>query len=268
MPSAKKVRLTELLVLRGLCVDADQAQRAVLAGIVVGKDALLTQPGMLVSPQIEVRIKTPMAYVSRGGEKLAGALAELRFDPQGLDCLDVGASTGGFTDCLLRHGAARVVAVDVGYGQFAWQLRADERVSLFERTNVRQLDPAKAGAPFDLVVCDVSFTSLHALLPSLECFFAQTGWLIALIKPQFELDSHQTHKGIVTEQAAHIQAIELAVEAARACGLAPQAVCASPIKGQKGNIEFFLSAQRGGIFATIDISRVVRQAHETLATAP
>jgi len=264
MSSKGKVRLTELLVSRGFFADAAQAQRAILAGEVVGANAVLTQPGMLVSPDIDVRVKAPRRFVSRGGDKLAGALEAFCCDPCGMHCLDVGASTGGFTHCLLQQGAASVVAVDVAYGQFAWQLRCDERVTLFERTNIRELNPASATAPFDLVVCDLSFTSLRSALPALVAFFAPGGYLVALVKPQFELDSALVGNGVVTNADAHIRALELAIMAAVDNDLAPQNVCFSPIRGQKGNIEFFLYAQQGGIPATIDISTVVGQAHERL----
>ena len=264
MSSKEKVRLTELLVSRGLSENVAEAERAILAGDVLGDDAPLTQPGMTVDSRLTLRIKPHGRYVSRGGDKLFGALRDFAFDPAGLHCLDVGASTGGFTDCLLQQGAASVVAVDVAYGQFAWQLRSDKRVRLFERTNIRDIDPDLAGAPFDVAVVDLSFVSLRSALPALAPFLAEGGMLIALVKPQFELAASLVAGGVVIDKAAHVQALEQVIEAALRSGLAPQAATFSQIKGPKGNIEFFLLAQRGGIPATIDTLNVVDAAHEGL----
>jgi 23S rRNA (cytidine1920-2'-O)/16S rRNA (cytidine1409-2'-O)-methyltransferase len=260
-----KVRLTELLVERGLAASIADAERAVLAGEVLGADSVLTQPSALVDTACELRLKTRSRYVSRGGDKLAGALSDFSFAPRGLRCLDVGASTGGFTDCLLQQEAASVVAVDVAYGQFAWRLRNDERVTVIERANIREIDPAAIGAPFDLVVADLSFTPLRTLLPLLGSLLSADGSLIALIKPQFELAREVVGTGgIITDPAAHEQALKLVVEAAEACGLVPRAATFSPVKGPKGNIEFFLWAHRGGIPVTINISSVVERAHARL----
>jgi 23S rRNA (cytidine1920-2'-O)/16S rRNA (cytidine1409-2'-O)-methyltransferase len=244
---------------------AAEAERAVLAGEVLSADAVLTQPRALVDPSCELRLKPRTAYVSRGGDKLAGALADFSFSPAGLRCLDVGASTGGFTDCLLRHGASSVVAVDVAYGQFAWQLRNDERVMVVERTNIREVDPQAIKAPFDLVVADVSFTPLRTLLALFSSLLSEGAALITLVKPQFELAREAVGAGgVVTDSLAHVQALELVIEAALCNDLAPQAVSFSPIKGPKGNIEFFLWARRAGIPATIDITDVVERAHALL----
>jgi len=264
MPSKVKVRLTELLVSRGLCADEAQAERIVLGGGVLGNEVPLTQPGLLVDPGLNIRIRSRGRYVSRGGDKLSGALADFGFDPAGMHCLDVGASTGGFTDCLLQHGAGSVVSVDVAYGQFAWQLRADSRVILFERTNIREVDPEVIGAPFNLIVADLSFTSLCSILPVLVPMSSAGGALIMLVKPQFELPSSQTDKGIVLDRAAHVQAFKRVIDAAVTTGFAPQAATFSHITGAKGNIELFLFAQLGGIPVTIDIQRLVDRAHEEL----
>jgi 23S rRNA (cytidine1920-2'-O)/16S rRNA (cytidine1409-2'-O)-methyltransferase len=241
------------------------AERTVLAGDVLGADAVLTQPHMLVDPACELRLRPRRRYVSRGGDKLAGALDSFAVDPRGLRCLDVGASTGGFTDCLLQRGCASVVAVDVAYGQFAWQLRNDGRVTVLERTNIRDVDPLRIGAPFDLIVADVSFTPVRTLFELLSTLLEDGAPLIALVKPQFELEASEvTDGGIVRNPEAHARALVSAVEAARKAGLEPQALAPSPIKGQKGNIEFFLLAQRAGIPATIDIRTVVERAHARL----
>ena len=264
MSSKEKVRLTELLVFRGLCEDTAEAERAILAGHVLADDTCLTQPGALVDSRLSIRIKTQRRFASRGGDKLFGALEDFAFDPTGKNCLDVGASTGGFTDCLLQCGAAFVVAIDVAYGQFAWSLRQDKRVRLLERTNIRKIDPVKAGAPFDLIVADLSFTSLRSVLPVLAPFSGEGDTLIALVKPQFELSPTFVDKGIVSDPGAHIQALEQVIEAATSSGFAPLAVAFSHITGSKGNIEFFLLAQRFGIPVTIDMRHVAKQAHERL----
>lgn len=265
MSSSGKIKLTELAVARGLFATSDEAKRAILAGELTSPDALLNQPSQFVDSTIELNLKNSKRFVSRGGEKLAGALADFKFSPRGLRCLDVGASTGGFTDCLLQSSAKQVVAVDVAYGQFAWQLRTDERVVVVERTNIRDLDPASVGAPFDLVVVDVSFSPLSGLLPKLVEFLGAAGMLIALVKPQFELpSSYVGEKGIVRDSAAHVRALEQSIGAATGSGLAVCGASFSPIKGPKGNIEFFLAARRGGIPATIDTDEVVRRAHAEL----
>ncbi|MDR0351011.1 MAG: TlyA family RNA methyltransferase, partial [Coriobacteriales bacterium] len=210
MNSGNKTRLTELLVARGLAADVGAAERAVLAGEVVlieegrPEPLPLTQARMLLDSSCELRLKERRRYVSRGGDKLAGALADFQFDPRGLCCLDVGASTGGFTDCLLQQGAASVLAVDVAYGQLAWPLRVDARVTVLERTNIRSLDAGILGRTFDLAVADVSFTPIRSLLASLASLLVPGGTLIALIKPPFELPEKDVGaKGIVSDPRAH-----------------------------------------------------------------
>ena len=264
MSSKGKLRLSELLVSRGFSETIAEAERAVLAGNVLGAGVPLTQPGALVDPGLEIRIRTQRKFVSRGGDKLLGALEDFALDPSGLRCLDAGASTGGFTDCLLQQGASLVVAVDVAYGQFAWRLRNDPRVKLYERCNLREIDPGLAGAPFDLVVADLSFTSLQSIMPVLTGFSADQTRLIALVKPQFELPSSQTDEGVIRDQAAHMRALDQVIKAADINGFAPQSATFSQITGPKGNIEFFLMAQYAGIPATIDTHGVVSRAHERL----
>jgi 23S rRNA (cytidine1920-2'-O)/16S rRNA (cytidine1409-2'-O)-methyltransferase len=243
----------------------DEAKRAVLAGEVSSPNTPLTQPGISVDPSIEIHLRNDKRFVSRGGDKLAAALKDFHLAPKGLRCLDVGASTGGFTDCLLKNGAAQVLAVDVAYGQLAWQLRSDPRVQVLERTNIRDVDPGEIGAPFDLIVVDVSFTSLSSLLPMLVRLLAKGGTLIALVKPQFELPAlYVGEKGVITDQAAHAKALEQVIEAATGSGLAVQGASFSPITGAKGNIEFLLAAQQGGIPATIDVDDVITRAHARL----
>ncbi|MDR0347548.1 MAG: TlyA family RNA methyltransferase [Coriobacteriales bacterium] len=265
MSSKGKIRLTELLVARNLAADVEEATRTVIAGDVLAPDAVLLQPNMLLDPSSDIRLRSAGAYVSRGGLKLAAALRDFSFDSTNLHCLDVGASTGGFTDCLLQHGARSVVAVDVAYGQFAWSLRTDSRVTVIERANIRELLPAEVGAPFDFIVVDVSFTPLRTLLGHLASFLTEDGSLVCLVKPQFELaGSGEGDKGVITASSSHIHALNLVIEAALGENLAPQSATFSPLKGPKGNIEFFLLVRRGAIPATIDTAGVVGRAHARL----
>jgi 23S rRNA (cytidine1920-2'-O)/16S rRNA (cytidine1409-2'-O)-methyltransferase len=205
-------------------------------------------------------------FVSRGGVKLEGALEKFGIDVVGIRAVDVGASTGGFTDCLLQRGATHVTAVDVGYGQLAWSLRTDARVAVLERTNIRAVEPDALGAPFDLVVVDVSFVGLAVVLPHIVALLGDAGVLLALVKPQFEVGKGRVgKKGVVRDAALHREVLERVVkdviaQRLRVCGLTY-----SPITGPEGNIEFWLWAARGKAEeAQIDIDAVVRDAHETL----
>src|SRR5437588_3970935 len=230
-----KKRLDVLLVERGLAETRAQAQALVVAGRVLGH----AKPGTQVDEAIELELEMPPPYVSRGGEKLAHALDAFGIDPSGLDCLDVGASTGGFTDVLLQRGAARVIAVDVGYGQLHSRLRADERVTVLERTNARGL----AELPFapQLVVCDVSFISVRvALPPALE--LAAPGWqAIVLVKPQFEAGRADVGKGgVVRDDAVRARVVREVAEAALGWGATVAGVVDSGLPGPKGNRELFL----------------------------
>ncbi|MDR1422355.1 MAG: TlyA family RNA methyltransferase [Coriobacteriales bacterium] len=252
-------RLDDALVARGLAASVDEARRLSLAGAVISADRLLTKPGMSIATDAPLALKSTQAHVSRGGDKLAGALDDLTIDPAGWRCIDIGASTGGFTDCLLKHGARQVTAVDVAYGQMAWSLRTDERVVLMERTNIRELSPEAVGAPFDLAVVDLSFIGLARLLPHLRSFIEPQGALLVLIKPQFELPPSAVDQGgVVTDRHAHLRALDAVLAAAREAGLSPQGLVSSRLKGPAGNIEFFLWARIGGIPATIDPEAVVR----------
>ncbi|MDP2267779.1 MAG: TlyA family RNA methyltransferase, partial [Deltaproteobacteria bacterium] len=182
-----KVRLDSLLVQRGLAPSLERARALIMAGSVLVQESVVDKAGALVSSEAEIRIKgADIPYVSRGGVKLKGALDSFCLDVRDLVVLDVGSSTGGFTDCLLQRGAASVSAVDVGYGQLAWSLRQDSRVQVFERTNIRAVDPGEIGAPFDLAVIDVSFIGLGVVLPHVVPLLGVSGQLMALVKPQFE----------------------------------------------------------------------------------
>lgn len=241
-----RVRLDDELVSQGICVDRADALRTLMAGLVSSGGERLTSPGMRVSAGLDLHVKGHLPYVGRGGLKLQGALDTLNVDPHGRYCLDVGCSTGGFTDCLLKHGAERVVAVDVGRAQFAWSLRNDARVTLLERTNIVDLPALGYRGVFDLAVCDVSFTSIRAVLPSVLEALAFDGLFLTLVKPQFEADASDVGVGgVVRDSIVHAQVLTDVIRLFAVHGLAPLDVCASPITGAKGNREFFLLGARG-----------------------
>jgi len=276
MGAPKKRRLDDELVEQGFFCDRATAMRAVMAGEVSSRGERLTQPGQQVKAGVELHVKgSPRTsarglgvYVSRGGLKLEGALAAFGIDPAGLNCLDVGCSTGGFTDCLLKSGARRVAAVDVGYGQFDWGLRGDERVALFERTNIVGADPADLGAPFDLAVADVSFTSVEHILDSVVALLAPNGMFCTLVKPQFEAGRDEVGEGgVVRDPAVHRRVLRSVVEGFEAGPLRVRGLCVSPIHGAKGNIEYFLLAQRGAEAVSVDVDAVVDRAWEAPCAA-
>jgi 23S rRNA (cytidine1920-2'-O)/16S rRNA (cytidine1409-2'-O)-methyltransferase len=236
------VRLDRLLVDVGLAPSRERAQRLILAGDVLVEDRPATKPGTLVAADARLRLRSaPSAYVSRGGEKLAGALDAFRLDVAGLVALDVGASTGGFTDCLLRRGARRVFALDVGYGQLAWTLRQDPRVVVLERTNARQLDAGLLVEVPDLATVDVSFISLALVLPAVAAVLRPAGTVVALVKPQFEAGRGQVGKGgVVRDPAVRAAAVARVRDAALAIGLTVRGEVESVLPGPKGNREVFL----------------------------
>lgn len=237
---ARRHRLDQELVDQGFFPSTSDAMRAVMAGEVSTTDRRLTAPGEQVAPGIELHVRGRIPYVSRGGLKLEGGLDHFGVDPTGYACLDVGCSTGGFTDCLLRHGAACVVAVDVGYAQFDWSLRQDERVTLYERTNVVDL-PALTDQRFDLAVCDVSFTSVVTILPAVVSLLAPNGMFLTLVKPQFEAPREDVGEGgIVRDPEVRQAALEKVRSAFEEAGLHVVGSCESPITGHKGNVEFLL----------------------------
>ena len=228
MAFMKRVRLDDELISQGICADRADALRTLMAGLVSSGGERLTSPGLKVIPGLPLHVKGRIPYVGRGGLKLEGALEAFDINPTGLACLDVGCSTGGFTDCLLKRGAATVVSVDVGRAQFDWSLRQDDRVTLHERTNVTQLPELGYGGAIDLAVCDVSFTSIANIIDAVLACLKPSGSFCTLVKPQFEAS------------AALVAAIELFA----AKGLFPLDVCVSPIHGAKGNVEFFLYGTR------------------------
>ena len=248
---ARKLRLDLHLVEQGLASSRQQAQQLIRAGRVRSGDRVLDKPGLEVAPEIALQVEQPPRFVSRGGEKLLAALEAFPIALQQRVCLDGGISTGGFSDCLLQHGAARVYGVDVGYGQTAWSLRTDPRLVLKERTNLRHLQPedlyGEADPWPDLAVADVSFISLALVLPALgRLLQAAKREALLLVKPQFEVGKARVGKGgVVREPAAHGDAITAVMAAAVAEGWRPCGVVASPITGPAGNHEYLLWLRQG-----------------------
>lgn len=241
-----KQRLDHLLVTRGLCESREKGKRLILAGEVLVNDEPVTKAGQLVPDDAAIRIKTPPKFVSRGGFKLEGALEHFGIDVTHMVCLDVGASTGGFTDCLLQRGAAKVYAFDVGTNQLVWKLRNDPRVVSREHCNVRHLKPGDVPDPIDLIVADVSFISLTLVLPPAFLTLRPTGQAVVLIKPQFELSREEIGRGgIVRDPALHQKAcakIQSFVESQP--GWEWRGLMESPIQGTDGNREFLAWVQR------------------------
>ncbi len=236
-----KERLDQVLLEASLVRSRGEAQRYILAGAVLVDGQPVTKAGALVKRDSRVRVKVSSRYVSRGGEKLEAALAHFGLEPKGRVALDVGASTGGFTDCLLTHGAARVHAVDVGYGQLDWRLRQDPRVVALERTNIRYLEPDGFPERPDLAVVDVSFISLRLVLPRVCRLLAEPFEVMALIKPQFEVGKGRVGKGgVVRSEEEHRRVIGEIEDAVDALGLKRRPVFESPLLGPKGNKEFFI----------------------------
>jgi 23S rRNA (cytidine1920-2'-O)/16S rRNA (cytidine1409-2'-O)-methyltransferase len=249
MAGHKKERLDSLVVARGLAAGLDRARSLIMAGLVIVDDHLADKPGLLISPDACIRLRDESClYVSRGGLKLEKPLDIFQVPVAGKVCLDVGASTGGFTDCLLQHGAARVYAVDVGYGQLAWQLQQDSRVVRFDRTNITRLQPSDIDPPGDLAVIDASFTSLRHLLQPVLRLLVPAGELLCLVKPQFEARRGAVSKGGIVRDEKHYQeALRSVALAMRSAGLCVSGIVESPIHGAKGNREFFIYARKHGI---------------------
>lgn len=245
----KKERIDKLLFERGLADSRSKAQALVMAGVVLVDEKRVEKPSESFEPEAVIRIKgdSPEArYVSRGGLKLEAALREFEIDPTGSVCLDIGASTGGFTDCLLKHGAGRVVAVDAGTNQIVWRLREDPRVEVREQTNARELTPDDFDTPFDLIVIDVSFISVTKIIPVLSELLKDGGRVIILIKPQFEVGKGEVGKGgIVREPEKHQRVIEEVSASAALSGFLVKGLIDSPITGAEGNMEFLGLYEKG-----------------------
>jgi len=244
---AKKIRLDQLLVERGLVESRTKAQALIMAGLVYTGEQRLTSAGTKFAEDVPLTIRgQDHPWVSRGGIKLAHGLDHFKFEAKGRVCIDVGASTGGFTDVLLTQGAAKVYAVDVGYGQLAHKLRIDPRVVVLERTNARTLDRAAVPESVGAVVCDASFIGLRTVLPAAMSLTASSAWMIALIKPQFEVGKDRVgKKGVVREPALHEEVCgTIATWLAAQPGWVVEGTAKSPITGPEGNIEFLIGARR------------------------
>ena len=261
-----KQRLDLVLVEKGLETSRERAKAVIMSGIVYVNNQKADKPGLLCGEDdtVEVRGST-LKYVSRGGLKIEKALSFFEIDPKDMVVMDVGASTGGFTHCLLMNGAKKVYSVDVGYGQLAWELRTDERVVCMERTNIRHVTPEQIGDALDLAVIDVSFISLKLVLPAVKALLKQGGQVATLIKPQFEAGREKVgKKGVVREKSTHIEVIEKIVHLAEGLGFQVLNVTYSPIRGPEGNIEFLahLSLNQQAQPKDFSIPDIVEQAHE------
>lgn len=258
-------RLDVELAERGLVPSREQARAAVLEGRVTVDGAVATKAGMSVVAGASITVAPGAPFVSRGGVKLAGALDAFGIDPRGVSAIDVGASTGGFTDCLLQRGAVSVTAVDVGYGQLAWSLRSDPRVRVLERTNIRTADPSLLGGPYDLAVIDVSFVGLARVLPAVLPLMGAEGSVAALVKPQFEAGKGRVgKKGVVRDPAVHVDVLESTVRSVEDAGWIVRRIGWSPITGPEGNIEFWIWAARAGERGSDAPADVVAAAHAAL----
>ena len=240
-----KERLDRVLMAQGLVPSREAAARMVLAGGVSVDGIMVDKPAKLVSPDARIEIVRPASFVSRAGDKLAAALDAFHIDPTGAIGLDVGCSTGGFTDCLLQRGATRIYAIDVGYGQFEWKLRQDSRVVLLERTNIRYVDRAAVPEPIDLAVIDVSFISLTLVLPAVVYLLNSGAMVVALVKPQFEVGKGQVGRGgIVRDDTQRAAVTEKVIACAAHLGLQLKGVLDSPVIGRKGNREILVGFAR------------------------
>ena len=247
-----KTRLDRALVERGLCASREKAQRAIMAGEVRVNGQVASKPSQWVASEDEVGIDTPERYVSRGGFKLEHALQHFKLDVAGMTTVDLGASTGGFTDCLLQHGAPKVYAVDVGQGQLAWKLRQDRRVIVMEKTNARTLTSSDFPSPFatvDLVVIDCSFISLRKIVPTAIALLRPSGKIVALIKPQFEAGKAEADRGggVIRDSQIHDRVLrELESFVGRLPGVIWRGTTESPILGPAGNKEFLALIEKPG----------------------
>ncbi len=239
---AKKQRIDTLLVEKGLIESRQKAQRLIMAGQVYVDNQKVDKAGTKISEEsnIEVRGST-LPYVSRGGLKIEKAVNQFHLDLKNKVCMDIGASTGGFTDCMLQNGASKVYAIDVGYGQLAWKLRQDDRVVNMERTNIRYVELEQIGELVDFVSIDVAFISLKLVLPVAKKLLKTGGEIVCLIKPQFEAGREKVgKKGVVRDKEVHYEVIEMIIEFARSIDLSIKSLSFSPIKGPEGNIEYLL----------------------------
>ena len=262
-----KKRLDVLLVEQGYAETRSKAQAIIMSGQVYVNDQKADKPGTAYEEGVALEVRgASCPYVSRGGLKLEKALRDFGVDPTGYVCSDSGASTGGFTDCLLQQGARKVFAIDVGYGQLDWKIRSDPRVVVMERTNVRYVTPEQLGEPLDLSVIDVSFISLRIVLPVVKTFLKPTGQVLCLIKPQFEAGKDKVgKKGVVRDPQTHKEVLDDFLSLATETEFQILGLTFSPVKGPEGNIEFLAHLSLDNIAGIKpDTDQIVRQAHEAL----
>lgn len=261
-------RLDVILYNRGLFESREKAKAAIMAGLVYIEGERCDKPGMSCDTDCKIEVKgKPIPYVSRGGLKLEKAINEFDIKLNGLTCVDVGASTGGFTDVMLKNGAAKVYSIDVGYGQLAWELRNDPRVICMERTNFRYITPEHIKEPIDLGTVDVSFISLKLIIPPLKALLKPDGKAVLLIKPQFEAGRSKVgKKGVVRDPKVHEEVINDIIKAATETGFSVSGLTWSPITGPEGNIEYLLYLVNGKQPADnhISVADIVRSAHMEL----
>lgn len=263
----KKIRLDQLVFDLGLAESRERAKTTIMSGLVFVNGQRADKPGMQVSPDVNVEVKgTALPYVSRGGLKLEKALKVFPIDVNGKVCIDCGASTGGFTDVLLKNGAAKVYSVDVGYGQLAWSLRNDERVVNMERTNIRYISSEQIPEPLDICVMDLSFISVKLVLPAVCALLKNDAQLVCLIKPQFEAGREEVgKKGVVRDKAVHLSVIESVLSFAPTVGMTVMGLDFSPIKGPEGNREYLCYMKKGVHEAgLINAAAIVEASHESL----
>ena len=263
----KKIRLDQLVFDLGLTESRERAKTTIMAGLVYVNGQKADKPGMQVAPDVSVEVRgDALPYVSRGGFKLEKALRVFPVDPTGMTCIDCGASTGGFTDVLLKNGAAKVYAVDVGYGQLAWSLRNDPRVFSMERTNVRYLTEEQIPEKMDLAVMDLSFISVRLILPAIYPLLKENAQVVCLIKPQFEAGREEVgKKGVVRDPKVHLDVLERFLEFLPSAGFTALGLDFSPIKGPEGNIEYLGYLRKGEHEATLPApAEIVKRSHESL----
>lgn len=260
----EKVRADVLIVKKGLAKSREQAKRMIMAGDAIAGTMRIDKPGELLDADVEIRIKeNSIKYVSRGGYKLEKILDTFDIALQDKIAMDIGSSTGGFTDCMLQHGAKKVYAIDVGYNQLAYSLRIDERVVVMEKTNFRTMDVGIINDRIDFISIDVSFISLKHIFPNASKIVRDTGYICALIKPQFEAGKEKVgKKGVVRDEKVHEEVIENVLGLAKEEGLYPVKLTYSPIRGQEGNIEFLVLLQKENREYNYDIKEIVKEAHE------
>lgn len=261
-----KKRLDVVLTEKGLAPTREKAKSIIMAGLVYIGDEKYDKAGAMIEETADITVRgNHLKYVSRGGLKLEKAMNEFNLNLEGCICMDVGASTGGFTDCMLQNGADKVYAVDVGYGQLAWNLRQSEKVVNLERTNIRYVTEEQVSDKLDFSSIDVAFISLKLVLPVVHKLLKDNGTCVALIKPQFEAGRDKVgKKGVVRESSTHIEVIETVLEFTREIGFKIEAVTFSPIKGPEGNIEYLMYITKDGEDHEINVKEIVDNSHSTL----